>query len=56
MATQLLAGLYTDDRPPAQVLRKLALGLGARLPAFRRSIVAGLTAAHEGRARQWVSR
>jgi ubiquinone biosynthesis UbiH/UbiF/VisC/COQ6 family hydroxylase len=43
LATQALAGLYTDDRPPARALRKLALGAGARLSPFRRMVVAGLT-------------
>lgn len=44
LATQMLAGLYTDDRPPARVLRKLALAAGARLGPFKRIVVAGLTA------------
>ncbi len=44
LATQMLAGLYTDDRPPARVLRKLALGAGARLGPFKRIVIAGLTA------------
>ncbi|HZW19006.1 MAG TPA: 5-demethoxyubiquinol-8 5-hydroxylase UbiM [Luteimonas sp.] len=48
LATQVLAGLYTDDRPPARVLRKLALGAGARLPPFRRMVVDGLVAANDG--------
>lgn len=47
LATRLVAGLYTDDRAPARLLRKLALRAGA-LPPFRRRVVAGLTA---GRAR-----
>lgn len=44
LATQLLATLYTDDRRPARVLRKLALGAGARLGPFKRMVMAGLTA------------
>jgi len=44
LATQMLAGLYTDDRPPARILRKLALGAGARLKPFRKIVLAGLTA------------
>lgn len=48
LATQMLAGLYTDDRPPARVLRKLALGAGARLGPFKRLVVAGLTANSAG--------
>ncbi|MBT2144818.1 MULTISPECIES: 5-demethoxyubiquinol-8 5-hydroxylase UbiM [unclassified Rhodanobacter] len=48
LATNLLAGLYTDDRGPARVLRKLALGAGARLGPFRRLVMSGLTAEHGG--------
>lgn len=44
VATQLLAGLYTDDRRPAKALRKLALGAGARLGPFKRMVMSGLTA------------
>jgi ubiquinone biosynthesis UbiH/UbiF/VisC/COQ6 family hydroxylase len=44
LATQMLAGLYTDDRPPARILRKLALGAGARLKPFRKVVLAGLAA------------
>ncbi|MEO7066876.1 MAG: 5-demethoxyubiquinol-8 5-hydroxylase UbiM [Rhodanobacter sp.] len=43
LATQMLAGLYTDDRRPARVLRKLALGAGARLGPFRRIVMSRLT-------------
>jgi Ubiquinone biosynthesis hydroxylase, UbiH/UbiF/VisC/COQ6 family len=43
LATQLLANLYTDDRPPARALRSLALAAGARLGPFRRLIMANLT-------------
>ncbi len=49
VATRLLAGLYTDDRLPARVLRKLALGAGAHLPPLRRMVVEGLTAANDDR-------
>ncbi|MBQ4854051.1 5-demethoxyubiquinol-8 5-hydroxylase UbiM [Rhodanobacter sp. B2A1Ga4] len=48
LATNLLAGLYTDDRRPARALRKLALGAGARLAPFRRLVMSGLTAEHGG--------
>ncbi|RCS29875.1 FAD-dependent hydroxylase [Rhodanobacter denitrificans] len=48
LATQMLAGLYTDDRRPARVLRKLALGAGARLGPFRRLVMSGLVADHAG--------
>jgi len=48
LATNLLAGLYTDDRRPARMLRKLALGAGARLGPFRRLVMSGLTAEHGG--------
>lgn len=44
LATQMLAGLYTDDRRPARVLRKFALGAGARLGPFKRIVMSGLTA------------
>lgn len=44
LATQMLAGLYTDDRRPAQVVRKLALRVGARLRPFQMAVMAGLTA------------
>ena len=44
VATQMLADLYTDDRRPARVLRKLALGAGARLGPFRRIVMSRLTA------------
>ncbi|MEO7066081.1 MAG: 5-demethoxyubiquinol-8 5-hydroxylase UbiM [Rhodanobacter sp.] len=43
LATQMLASLYTDDRRPARVLRKLALGAGARLGPFRRIVMSRLT-------------
>lgn len=48
LATNALAGLYTDDRRPARALRKLALGAGARLRPFRRMVMSGLTAEHGG--------
>ncbi|WP_426687505.1 5-demethoxyubiquinol-8 5-hydroxylase UbiM [Rhodanobacter ginsengiterrae] len=48
LATGMLAGLYTDDRRPARVLRKLALGAGARLGPFRRIVLSGLTADSAG--------
>ncbi|WEN14217.1 5-demethoxyubiquinol-8 5-hydroxylase UbiM [Rhodanobacter sp. AS-Z3] len=44
LATQMLAGLYTDDRRPARLVRKLALGAGARLGPFKRMVMSGLTA------------
>ena len=48
MATQMLAGLYTDDRRPARVVRKLALGAGARLGPFKRMVMSGLTSDRAG--------
>jgi len=48
LATNALARLYTDDRRPARVLRRLALGAGVRLTPFRRMVMAGLTAEHDG--------
>ena len=44
LATQMLADLYTDDRQPARIARKLALRVGARLRPFRKVVMAGLTA------------
>jgi ubiquinone biosynthesis UbiH/UbiF/VisC/COQ6 family hydroxylase len=44
LATQMLAGLYTNDRRPARVVRKLALRVGARLRPFQMAVMAGLTA------------
>ncbi len=41
-ATQMLAELYTDSRPPARVLRKAALGAAVRMGPFRRLVVSGL--------------
>ena len=43
LVTQMLAGLYTDDRAPARLLRKLALGAGARLGPLKRIVISGLT-------------
>lgn len=34
-ATNLVAGLFTDDRPPARLAREVVLGLGRRLPFVR---------------------
>jgi len=48
LATQMLARLYTDDRPPARILRKLALDAGARLGPFKKIVLAGLTAESAG--------
>jgi ubiquinone biosynthesis UbiH/UbiF/VisC/COQ6 family hydroxylase len=48
LATRMLAGLYTDDRRAARVLRKLALGAGARLGPFKRLVMSGLTAESAG--------
>ncbi|MDI3261220.1 MAG: 5-demethoxyubiquinol-8 5-hydroxylase UbiM [Fulvimonas sp.] len=42
-ATQALATLFTDDRAPARLLRRMSLDLGARLTPFRRWVAAGLT-------------
>lgn len=49
VATQLLAGLYTDDRLPARALRKLALSAGAHVSPLRRMVVEGPTAANGDR-------
>lgn len=46
LATQLLASMYTDDRRPVRALRKVALGVAARLGPFKRIVLSGLT--HDG--------
>ncbi|MBS0382881.1 MAG: 5-demethoxyubiquinol-8 5-hydroxylase UbiM [Proteobacteria bacterium] len=48
LATQMLAGLYTDDRGPVRVLRKLALRSGARFGPFRRLVMSGLVGERGG--------
>ena len=48
LATQMLAGLYTDDGRPARIVRKLALRAGARLGPFKRMVMSGLTADNGG--------
>lgn len=45
VTTRHLAHLYTDERPPARVLRRLALTAGAHFTPFRRAIADRLTAA-----------
>lgn len=42
-ATGLVAGLYTDTRPAARLLRGATLRIASRLPPFRRAIAAHLT-------------
>lgn len=37
-ATNLIVGLYTDERPPARLARHLVLRAGARLPFLRRTV------------------
>ncbi|MBU6246159.1 MAG: 5-demethoxyubiquinol-8 5-hydroxylase UbiM [Xanthomonadaceae bacterium] len=43
LATGLIASLYTDDRPPARLLRGALLGAARRLPPFRQRVAAHLT-------------
>lgn len=43
LATGLIASLYTDDRPPARLLRGALLGAARRLSPFRRLVAAHLT-------------
>lgn len=38
LATRAIAGLYTDDRPPAHWLRTLALRAASRVTPFRRAL------------------
>ncbi len=42
LATQWLAGLYTDERAPAKRLRRMALRAAATFAPFRRLVAAGL--------------
>jgi len=46
LATQLIARLYTQESPPARLLRGLALRLGEHCPPFKRAVAAALTGAH----------
>lgn len=43
LATQLVAGLYTDEAPPAKLLRRVALRAAQRFAPFRAMVMAGLT-------------
>lgn len=43
LATGLIASLYTDDRPPARLLRGALIGAARRLPPFRQLVAAHLT-------------
>jgi len=43
LATGLIASLYTDDRPPARLLRGALLGAARRLPPFRQWVATHLT-------------
>ncbi|HEY0201898.1 MAG TPA: 5-demethoxyubiquinol-8 5-hydroxylase UbiM [Burkholderiaceae bacterium] len=45
LATNLVAGLYSDERPPARLLRKAALHAAQRVAPFRRAIAAHLVGA-----------
>lgn len=40
--TQAVAGLFTDGRPPARPLRRVAIAAGRRLPVLRRALAASL--------------
>ena len=60
LATKLVATLYTDDRAPARMARKLALGAGRWAPPFRRLVMHGLTQPGDGmpfgHTRKWMMR
>lgn len=43
LATRAIVQVYTRDDLPGRLLRRTGLGLGARLPLFRRLLAAGLT-------------
>jgi len=45
-STLLIAGLFTDDRPPARLLRDAALRIAHYVPPFRPLLAAQLTHAH----------
>ncbi len=46
LSTNLIATLFTDDRDPARLARKLALRVGKRLPFFRQQVASRLLAHH----------
>ena len=46
LATQLVSSLYTNDSPPARLLRDAALRVGDALLPFKRAIAATLTGMH----------
>lgn len=50
-ATNLVAGLFTDDRAPARIAREVVLGLGRRLPLVRAIVSSQLMDAGRGAAR-----
>jgi ubiquinone biosynthesis UbiH/UbiF/VisC/COQ6 family hydroxylase len=43
LATTMIAGLYTNDSPPAKALRRAALRIARHAAPFRRAVAAGLT-------------
>ncbi len=43
LATQWIAALYTDDSPPAKLVRRVALRVAQRARPFQRVVMAGLT-------------
>ena len=43
LATQTLAGVYTDDSRPAKVVRRALLRVAQKAPPFQRLVMAGLT-------------
>ena len=43
LATRLITEIYTNESPPAKLLRKLLLHAGQRLTPFKKSIAASLT-------------
>ena len=60
LATKLIATLYTDDRAPARLARKLAIGAGRIAPPFRQLIMHGLAQPGDGmpfaHTRKWMMR
>jgi 2-polyprenyl-6-methoxyphenol hydroxylase-like FAD-dependent oxidoreductase len=46
LATQLVSTLYTNDSPPARLVREAALRVGEALLPFKRAIAATLSGNH----------
>lgn len=49
LATAAIVRLYTDDQPPARLLRRMVLSVGTHLPPARRALVRHVTHAGDSR-------